>query len=181
MRKDRTGIIFLIIALFGFVLVKVVPLVYSPTPTHETGKIKIKSHPKPPSNPKFVKQGNAWFKDGNGNNLVVINVEFAESKIEITNGLMYRSSMEENQGMLFIFTDMDKRSFWMKNTSIPLDIIFIRKNGTIDSYYKKTQPNSLQPLPSVGEAKYVLEVNGGFMDKYGINETTKFDFNKNKK
>ena len=178
MKKDRTGIIFLAIALVGFILVKVVPMVYTPLPTHDTGKVKIKKPQKPTKDLTFEKHGVAWFKGGDKANQVVIDIEIADKQYAITKGLMDRPNMDEKKGMLFVFKNEEPRSFWMKNTMFALDIIYIRKNGTIDSFYKNTTPYSINPLPSSGAVMYVLEVNGGFMDKYKIDKNSRFDFNK---
>jgi len=178
MKKDRTGIIFLIIALVGFVLIKVVPLVYSPAPSHETGRIKVKTDSLIEASPSFVKQGTAWFKAKNKETLAVIEIEIADTPSKVSKGLKNRKNMKENQGMLFVFNEADTKSFGMKSTMIPLDIIYIRSDGVIDSFYKNTIPYSVKPLPSVGKVLYVLEVNGGFMDKFGIDKTARFDFNK---
>lgn len=181
MKKDRTGIIFLIIALVGFVLIKVVPLVYSPSPSHETGRIEVNKTSIDNDSQGFVKQGNGWFKSSDKQTLVVLDIELANTPEKISAGLKNRKKMEQNQGMLFVFNEMDSKSFWMKNTTIPLDIVYIRKNGTIDSYYKNTTPFSIKLLPSNGQVLYVLEVNAGFMDKHGITKTARFDFNKQEK
>jgi len=119
-----------------------------------------------PNTPAFRMDGQVKVITGNGP--VTIDIEVADSEDERTQGLMYRYSMEENQGMYFIFPEEDFRSFWMKNTYISLDIIFINANHEIVSIQKYTQPKSTYSQPSEKPAKYVLEVNAGFADKYGI-------------
>lgn len=99
---------------------------------------------------------------------VKVDVEVADEENERMQGLMYRYSMEENQGMYFIFPEEDFRSFWMKNTFMSLDIIFINANHEIVSIQKYAQPKSTYSQPSEKPAKYVLEVNAGFTDKHGI-------------
>ena len=76
--------------------------------------------------------------------------------------------MNENEGMLFVFHDEKPRSFWMKNTYIPLDIIYLNKDKQIVSIAKNAEPLSETSRPSEGEAMYVLEINGGLSDKLGL-------------
>jgi uncharacterized membrane protein (UPF0127 family) len=95
-------------------------------------------------------------------------VEVADAEEERMRGLMYRGKMERDQGMYFIFEREEQRSFWMKNTYISLDIIYIDKENRIVSIQKYTQPLSPASLPSTGPAKYVLEINAGLSDRLGI-------------
>ena len=100
----------------------------------------------------------------NGKNLIEINVEIADDNNERIKGLMLKENLEEGRGMFFIFEDESYHKFWMKNTSIPLDIIFIDKNFRIIEV-KNALPCKKEPCilyePSK-PAKYVLEVNLGF-------------------
>lgn len=98
------------------------------------------------------------------------NTEIADNNIERAKGLMFRKSLDESSGMLFIFPNSEKHSFWMKNTFIPLDIIWIDEDLEIVYIHKNAQPcretcNSIIPDK---EAKYVLEINAGLVEKYGI-------------
>jgi uncharacterized membrane protein (UPF0127 family) len=113
-----------------------------------------------------------------GEQVIQIDVEIADNDDERTQGLMYRFAMEENQGMFFIFPEEDWRSFWMKNTYISLDIIYLNSNFEIVSIQKYTQPKSTYSLPSEKPAKYVLEVNAGFTDKYGIQPGDKLELSR---
>jgi uncharacterized membrane protein (UPF0127 family) len=88
-------------------------------------------------------------------------VEIARRPDEQAYGLMNRKSMDKDHGMLFIFTAEDERSFWMKNTLIPLDMIFIRADGTIHRVHDSAIPNDLTPVNSRGPVLAVLELNGG--------------------
>ena len=76
--------------------------------------------------------------------------------------------MKENQGMLFVFHEEKPRSFWMHNTYIPLDIIYLNKEKDIVSIAKNAEPLSETSRPSEGDAMYVLEINGGLSDKLGL-------------
>lgn len=97
-----------------------------------------------------------------------IEVEFAKNDEERALGLMYRSSMDEHQGMWFIFPEEAPRSFYMRNTEIPLDIIYLDKDKKVVSIAKNSRPYDETSLPSEKPAMYVLEINGGLSDKWGI-------------
>ena len=102
---------------------------------------------------------------------VEVFVEIADSPDEWERGLMFRESLKENSGMLFIFKDSKERNFWMKNTLVELDIIFINKNFEIVNI-KNAIPCEKEPCESyesVLPAKYVLEVNSGFAEKNNLN------------
>lgn len=83
-------------------------------------------------------------------------------------GLMFVESMPADRGMLFIFPRPARVSFWMKNTLIPLDMIFIRADGRIDTVAMNTTPHSLELVTPRGEIQQVLEINGGLARKLGI-------------
>jgi uncharacterized membrane protein (UPF0127 family) len=95
-------------------------------------------------------------------------VEIADDEAERTQGLMNRPSMGQDHGMLFQFPDERDRSFWMHNTYIPLDIIYIDGAGKIVSIAANATPFSETPIPSMGAAKAVLELNGGRAEALGI-------------
>jgi uncharacterized membrane protein (UPF0127 family) len=103
----------------------------------------------------------------------VFNVEVARTDEEQDRGLMFRTSLPEGGGMIFPFTKPRIGSFWMKNTLIPLDMIFIRADGSIDRIAENTIPESLEPVVSGGEVSAVLELAGGTAAKLGIDETAK--------
>lgn len=128
-----------------------------------------------PAEPQFVKEGSLQFLKGE-NIAVAIDIEIANTAKEIEQGLMYRQKMDQNKGMLFIFPDMQPRGFWMKNTLLPLDIIYVDADKTIVSIQKNTVPLSKQSLPSDGPAQYVIEVNAGFSDTHGLVPGDKVDF-----
>ena len=100
-------------------------------------------------------------------------VELAVTPYQWSKGLMFRESLPEDAGMLFVFPDEKERSFWMKNTYIPLDILFISADKRIVSITKNAVPCATLICPSYvsGErAMYVLEVNAGFADAHAIRE-----------
>ena len=115
------------------------------------------------------KSENIVFID-NGNKEIKINVEIADSFEERTKGLMFREFLNENSGMLFVFDDEDYRSFWMKNTLITLDIIFISENFEIVDikYAVPCKEDPCVSYKSSKPAKYVLEVNGNFTIRNNI-------------
>jgi uncharacterized membrane protein (UPF0127 family) len=85
-------------------------------------------------------------------------------------GLMFRQSLPDDGGMLFDYDPPQSIAFWMKNTYIPLDIVFIDAKGVILNIAADTTPLSLQQLPSAGEARGVLEVKGGTTARFGIRQ-----------
>jgi len=95
-------------------------------------------------------------------------VEIARSPREQANGLMHRQSLAPDRGMLFPYDPPQLASFWMKNTLIPLDIIFIRADGTIARIGADTVPLSLDPVPSLEPVAAVLEIAGGRAGELGI-------------
>ncbi|MBU0487070.1 MAG: DUF192 domain-containing protein [Bacteroidetes bacterium] len=103
---------------------------------------------------------------------VIRKIRIAEAKTEVerNQGLMYRTSMPEDAGMLFYFDRSEIQGFWMKNTLIPLDIIFLNAGKEIVKIHKYAQPGSEESLSSEKPAMYVVEVNAGFCDKHGITE-----------
>ncbi len=96
-----------------------------------------------------------------------IEVEIADSHEEQIKGLMFRNSLDQDRGMLFVYSDEDLRLFWMKNTSIPLDIIWINNQSQITTSHKA---NPCQEECEVygGVGQYVLEVNQGTIERLGL-------------
>ncbi|MCF4102325.1 DUF192 domain-containing protein [Gillisia sp. M10.2A] len=105
-----------------------------------------------------------------------IDIEIADNDYEQQTGLMYRESMLEEEGMLFIFNTSSPRSFYMKNTYIPLDIIYYSQDSTVVSFYKNTTPLDETSLPSNAPAKFVLELNAGKIAEWNIEVGDKIDF-----
>ncbi|PAC26182.1 hypothetical protein BWI92_26315 [Flectobacillus sp. BAB-3569] len=105
-----------------------------------------------------------------------ISIEIADNDAETTQGLMYRKSMPDTCGMLFVFPDSQERSFWMKNTFIPLDLLFINSNKEVITIQPNRPPFSEEAIPSYKPAQYVLEVNAGFCQRNGIKQGDKISF-----
>lgn len=99
---------------------------------------------------------------------VKFNIELAETPEKKRTGLMFRTEMAENAGMLFDFGKTAPVTMWMKNTFISLDMIFISENGKILGIAKRTIPKSEKLIFSPAPARGVLEINGGTADKLGI-------------
>ena len=117
----------------------------------------------------FTKEGDLSIFKKDGDSLITsLAIEIAESEYETATGLMYRKSMKEEQGMLFIFPDVAMHSFYMKNTEIPLDLIFIDENLKIVSFQKEAKPYDETSLSSQVPIKYVLEINAGLVDRWGL-------------
>jgi len=117
----------------------------------------------------FKKEGTLnVYKTTSDSTQVTFDIEIANNEYEIQTGLMYRNSLKDSQGMLFVFDDARERFFYMKNTKIPLDLIFIGANKNIVSFQKNAKPLDENSLPSNVPAKYVLEINAGLVEKWQI-------------
>ena len=106
--------------------------------------------------------------NADGQELYSGEIEIASSEQKREQGLMYRDSLGQNQGMLFIFPQAEIQAFWMKNTRMPLDIIYIGPDQKIVSIAANAQPYDETSLPSEGPAQYVLEIAGGSCAELGI-------------
>lgn len=98
----------------------------------------------------------------------VFQVEVARSFAEQEKGLMFRTFMGADEGMVFIRTPPDRAQFWMKNTVIPLDLVFIGADRRIESIAANAVPYSLRPIPSKGAVVAILELNGGRAAQLGL-------------
>ncbi|MCE7886171.1 MAG: DUF192 domain-containing protein [Alphaproteobacteria bacterium PRO2] len=103
----------------------------------------------------------------------IFEVEMATESADQARGLMYRSSLNNDSGMLFLFGGESQRTFWMKNTLIPLDMIFIARDGTINHIHHNAKPQDETRITSDTEAMAVLEINGGLAGTLNINEGDK--------
>ncbi|MBP3193159.1 DUF192 domain-containing protein [Natronogracilivirga saccharolytica] len=99
-----------------------------------------------------------------------VNVALAQTENERNRGLMEVQEMDFDTGMYFIFEDERERSFWMVNTPLSLDIIYMDSNDRIVRIHTNTTPYSDRQIPSESPAQYVLEVNAGFVREYDIRE-----------
>jgi len=134
---------------------------------------KVKDKPNLP----FTKEGElVFFPTTERKESTQIDIEVANNDFETQQGLMFRQSMTDTQGMLFIFENMEPRSFWMKNTYLSLDIIFVDNQRRVVSIQKNAAPLSERSLPSESPAQYVLEMNGGWSDRYGLKKGDQLDW-----
>lgn len=117
---------------------------------------------------KFMKEGSLTFTDSLNNPITKIDLEIADTDFDRQLGLMFRKSMETNQGMLFIFPVQETLSFWMRNTYLPLDMIFVNADKKIVTIHKNTKTLSDQSYASTEPAQYVVEVVAGFTDKFSV-------------
>jgi uncharacterized membrane protein (UPF0127 family) len=119
--------------------------------------------------PEFRKDGELVFLEmGTNKELFKIETEIASTDEERARGLMFRNEMAENQGMLFLFAQEEIQSFYMRNTIISLDIIYVNSKMEIVDIYPNTEALSETSLPSKAPAMYVVEINAGLCKQYGI-------------
>ncbi len=117
----------------------------------------------------FPRPGKVYFQDSSKNLIKQINVEIAETLEQFETGMMIRKENDEDIGMLFILEMESIEAFWMKDT-------FVNKGKQIEKIYKNAQSLDTTILPSVKPIKYVIEVNGGFTDKFNIKEGDYMDW-----
>jgi len=103
-----------------------------------------------------------------GNGVVEVRVEVVSTPEALARGLMYRSELADGHGMLFVFPEESDHRFWMKNTLIPLDMIFIGADGTIVGIHRDATPLSTAPVGVGRPSRYVLEVPGGWTGRTGV-------------
>jgi len=133
---------------------------------HETISTKI----------EFKHEGNLSLLDSTNSIIKEIQIEIADNDFERQTGLMYRKQMDNNKGMLFVFDKSEIKSFYMKNTYIPIDIIYIAADYSIINIVKNAKPLNETSLYSNAPAKYVLEINGGLSDTWGIKVRDKINY-----
>jgi uncharacterized protein len=114
--------------------------------------------------------------DADGSSKAVVRIEIADTAQARELGLMYRQHLADDAGMLFVFGQPQHLTFWMKNTVIPLDMIFAGADGTVVGIIANAEPFSERQLSVPGVSQYVLEVNGGFAQRHGIKPGDKLQF-----
>ncbi len=134
--------------------------------------LHLKNHSNPPPPFSDYPTGILDFLQSDGSVKASITVEIADTPETQMKGLMGRSDLSINKGMLFVFQQLKPRKFWMKNTPISLDIIFIGKNGCIVNIAESTTPMSEKHYRSDGPIKYVVEVRAGFAKRFKIDSST---------
>ncbi len=117
----------------------------------------------------FKKEGELSIFKGTSDTLKTrLDIEISDTPYERQTGLMYRDNMASHNGMLFVFKTEAKRFFYMKNTKIPLDIIYVGADKRIVSFQANAKPYDETSLPSELPAKYVLEINAGLAHTWGL-------------
>jgi len=170
----RLGLGLMLLALIGLILPSVGSWFPSESDSRQPKSAEIQS-----LEPQFTEEGVGAFVDQNGDTVASFRLELAETAAETAQGMMYRRSVPEGTGMLFIMAEERPQSFWMRNTYVPLDIIYLNADGTVVSIQANAQPMNDMPLPSEGPAKYVLEIAGGRSAQYGIKTGLKWLWKQN--
>ena len=155
------GVAVLLLALGVFLLRDA----FTPTP----GNAPMDNNSQPLHDP-FRHDGQVVFSSQSGARVAEIEVEIADRDEARTQGLMGRTVLREERGMLFLFDDAEPRSFWMVNTPLPLDILFVGEDFRIVKIHRNTRPFSEESLESGAPARYVVEVNGGYCVRHGVSE-----------
>lgn len=171
MKKKKTRIIGFSIVLL---LIASIALFFYYKASNES---KNNSKSSKPYESPFVKDGQLVFiKKDKKDTIKAIDIEIADNETKRIRGLMWRRSMPDSIGMLFIFENEEPLSFWMKNTYIPLDILFINKSMEIVTIWDNTIPFSEWPITSDKPAQFVVEVIAGFCYNYKIDTGDKIKF-----
>jgi len=124
----------------------------------------------------FRKDGELRVIAKDGTQKASFDIEIAEHDEDLQRGLKYRESMQDNQGMLFIFDGKQSYGFWMKDTYIPLDMLFIDYEQNVFQIARDTTPFNEEPLEPNGFNRYTLEINAGLADKLNIIEGDKVEW-----
>jgi len=126
--------------------------------------------------PLFINEGSLNFQSSEGDLLSTIGIEIADNDSERAEGLMHRHSMADSLGMLFIYSRPQPQSFWMKNTHISLDIIFVDDSFKIVTIQRDAVPHSRSSIPSTTDAQYIVEVVAGYCNRNNIQEGDFIEF-----
>lgn len=172
----RKSIIFRIVV--GIILLAFIVLMLSDLFIKKTLPVREVKNTRQSENYKFTKHGELSFQSAEGKFISTVDIEIADNDYERAQGLMYRTGMKENQAMLFIFTYEDNQSFYMKNTIMSLDMIFINSSLNIVTIHKNTEPYTLNSSESSAPAQYVLETIAGYTDKFNVRVSDKVIFRK---
>lgn len=124
--------------------------------------------------PAGLEQASLTIASTNGEHRLT--VEVAKTPEEQAQGLMFRNSVPPDRGMIFPYDPPVQVSFWMKNTLVPLDMVFIGPDGKIGRIAANTVPMSLDPVPSIDPVSAVLEIAGGRAAELGIKEGDKVNW-----
>lgn len=176
MNKNRQRIIavFLLLAFGAWIVFTVLPM-GGGSKANKKSKNKVTNRVEP----RFTKEASLAILDTLGNDtLKLLDIELAESMNEIQYGMMYRKSMDPNTGMLFLMGEERRQSFYMKNTYVSLDIIYINDAMEIVSIQRNAEPLNERSLPSEGPASLVLEIKGGLSDQWALKKGQKISWSR---
>ena len=129
--------------------------------------------------PVFREDGRLQFLTAENSIISEVSIEIAETVQSREQGMMYRTSMEPDHAMLFIFDRSEPRRFWMANTYISLDLLFVNEALEIVRVARYAQPQSQEGIDCPELARYVVEVIGGYADTHGLIEGQKIAFSRN--
>ncbi len=161
--RSKSVVIVVMIMLFLAIVAVSIKKLLPTTPDSTGGPPKTIYSP-----PDFKSQGEFTFLNSDGSVKLKLDMEVADNPDERQTGMMKRDKMTEEQGMLFVFNNEQIRSFWMQNTILSLDIIFINANQEIVFIQKNAIPFDQSHYWSEKPARFVLEVIAGYCDKYNI-------------
>lgn len=123
--------------------------------------------------------GLSVYRSGTDSVIVQLDIEIADTEYETQTGLMYRDAMNAQQGMFFIFPAVAMHSFYMKNTKLPLDLLFIDSNMKVATIEENAQPMDEAGISSRVPIQYVLEVNAGMSKSWGVKQGDSIVFTRN--
>ncbi|MFP4227266.1 MAG: DUF192 domain-containing protein [Salinivenus sp.] len=127
----------------------------------------------------FQQEGTLTFSQPNGDTLATIAIEIADTDAERKRGLMQRRSLSYDRGMLFIFDEESTDGMWMKNTPLPLDIVFVSSDSQVVDIARRTTPFSEETIEPAAPRKYVVEVRAGFANRFDITDRTRVHWTRN--
>ena len=156
--KKAVMVGFLFLAMLSFILTSIPNFGSSKTKAASV-KTPVNSNvPSPRSSTTFTKQGSLTIHRQSNSEPLMVDIEVAATETKRNQGLMYRRHMESNHGMLFIMDELKEQNFYMRNTYISLDIIYLDENKKIVSIAKNTETLNDNSIPSNGNALYVLSL-----------------------
>jgi len=121
----------------------------------------------------FEQDGRLAFVRPSGDTLHTIAIEIADTDAERQRGLMGRRSLGFNRGMLFVFDSVDDGGMWMKNTPLPLDIVFVAADSQVINIARRTTPFSEETITPKAPRKFVVEVRAGFAHRFDLSDSTR--------
>jgi len=121
----------------------------------------------------FEVEGSLSFLTPSVDTLRTIGVDIADTDAERKQGLMRQRSLGYDRGMLFIFDSVDEGGMWMKNTPLPLDIVFVAPDSQVINIARRTTPFSEESIEPAAPRKFVVEVRAGFADRFGLTDSTR--------